>query len=189
MNKGKKYRDNFRKVVLNYLDRDKKYFYPLAENVLVSPSGEITNYTTGRVYKFHKNASGYLRVNIKLTSGKRKAVFVHRVMAITFLSYVGKKRYEVNHIDGNKQNNDISNLEWMTRKENMKHAKKNNLLVPKYGENNPKCKFKDYEIEEMKEFRKLGYTTSEIKRAYNISTTHLRRILKGKNNERNTINL
>lgn len=62
-------------------------------------------------------------------NGKRKQEHVHQCVAKLFLKKKGpKKGLEVNHIDGNKHNNKLSNLEWVTRSENTKHAHKLGLI-------------------------------------------------------------
>ncbi len=61
-------------------------------------------------------------------NNKGKTHYVHRLIAQTFLPNPQNKT-EVNHIDGNRQNNDIKNLEWCTRKENIRHAIDTGLKV------------------------------------------------------------
>lgn len=64
---------------------------------------------------------------ISLTkNNKKKSVKIHRLVALHFILNPDNKS-QVNHKDGNKQNNHISNLEWVTASENMKHAYCNNL--------------------------------------------------------------
>ena len=65
--------------------------------------------------------SGYSIVNLKV-NGKQKNHLVHRLVALAFISNETDDRHFINHIDGNKQNNHVSNLEWVTKSENMKHA-------------------------------------------------------------------
>ena len=77
-------------------------------------------------YRLAKN-TGYCL--LKLTKyGKEKHVFVHRLVAETFIPNPNNLP-EINHIDGNKENNCINNLEWCTAKENISHATKNKLRI------------------------------------------------------------
>ena len=79
----------------------------------------------GKIKAQVNNGSGYLIVNLK-HNGKQKMKTVHRLVAETFISN-DDNLPEINHIDGNKVNNRVDNLEWCTRSENVKHAIKNGL--------------------------------------------------------------
>ena len=57
----------------------------------------------------------------------RKTIKVHRLIAENFIENTNNKPL-INHIDGNKLNNNINNLEWVTNSENIKHAYSNNLI-------------------------------------------------------------
>lgn len=83
----------------------------------VSTLGEVRNKKTGRILRQSLNRKdGYLRVGL---DGKH--CYVHRLVADAF--YDGDHEcMDVNHIDGNKYNNELPNLEWNTRKENIDHA-------------------------------------------------------------------
>ncbi len=74
----------------------------------------------GRTLKAQPNANGYLRINLKIPN-KRKYVFVHRLVAVAFVPNPSNKPC-VNHVDSNFLNNRADNLEWVTQKENMRHA-------------------------------------------------------------------
>lgn len=86
----------------------------------VSNYGEVRNNKTGRLMKQRKTEKGYLRVGLT-TNGKLKCMRVHRLVAQAFIPNPEDKP-EVNHIDFNKENNCVNNLEWVTGKENAKHS-------------------------------------------------------------------
>lgn len=77
--------------------------------------------------------SGYYYTSISI-EGKRKNLRVHRVILQTFQPIDNYEEMTVNHKDGNKVNNDLENLEWMTHKENIRHAWDTGLSVPIYKE-------------------------------------------------------
>jgi hypothetical protein len=72
------------------------------------------------------SSSGYYYVNL-YKNKKSKVTYIHRIVVENFIPNVENKS-QVNHIDGNKKNNCISNLEWCTRIENAQHALKNGLF-------------------------------------------------------------
>lgn len=81
----------------------------------------------GKILSPGKNADGYLRVTLYKPgmSYKYKSLLVHRIVAEAFLARPNESEdLEVNHIDGNKYNNSVSNLEWVSPSENKEHAKK-----------------------------------------------------------------
>lgn len=95
----------------------------------VSSAGKVRSIRYGlKVLKQRIKKTGYVDVNFSV-NGVRKVFLVHRLVAETFL---GKpKNKEVNHIDGNKLNNRLENLNWVTHSENIKHAYDSGLFKRK----------------------------------------------------------
>lgn len=89
-------------------------------NYLISTDGKVFNLKTMKHLKCSINNMGYPSVCLYNENGG-KFFLVHRLMAETFLHIIENKKF-VNHIDGNKANNILCNLEWCTHKENMVHA-------------------------------------------------------------------
>lgn len=99
----------------------------------VSNLGNIKRLSTNRVLKQTITDRGYSRVDIYINK-KRKSCKVHRYVAMYFLGDLSEA-FEVNHIDGNKQNNSVENLEWITHRENIIHAYDKGLMKRKSGGN------------------------------------------------------
>lgn len=91
----------------------------------VSSFGQVRSYRTKQILKTYQINSGYSSIKFTI-KGERTSHLIHRLVAIAFLPKEEHKKY-VNHIDGNKTNNHVSNLEWCTMSENLKHAFKMNL--------------------------------------------------------------
>lgn len=89
--------------------------------------------------KIHKDRNGYLRCDLIQYGGKRKGRLLHRLVAKAFLSNPLNYK-EINHIDGNKENNKVTNLEWCTRAYNIRHAVDTGLWKPKEGVNHFRSK-------------------------------------------------
>lgn len=94
---------------------------------MIKENGEIFSLKTNKILKGSITPSGYKYYRLKL-NGETYRFYAQVLMAICFLNYNQEKGYVVNHIDGDKLNNNIKNLEVITQKENMIHANKNNLI-------------------------------------------------------------
>lgn len=78
-----------------------------------------------KILKPQMKEKGYLVVGL-VKDGKQKRIFIHRLVAIAFIPNPNNKP-EVNHLNGNKGDNRVDNLEWVTSEENNKHAIKTGL--------------------------------------------------------------
>ena len=77
-------------------------------------------YSKRKIIKPYDNGHGYLAVQL-WKNGKCKQFYIHRLVAAAFIPNPNNYR-EINHIDGDKTNNSVSNLEWCDRSINVKHA-------------------------------------------------------------------
>ena len=91
----------------------------------VSTFGRVRNSVTGRVRKESIGKRGYPVLPVKI-DGQFYLKTVHRLVALAFLPNPYNKR-EVNHINGDKTDNRVENLEWCTRQENDAHARRTGL--------------------------------------------------------------
>ena len=96
-------------------------------NYSITKDGKIINNKTNKILKQTIDYYGYCKVAL-CNNGINRTVRVHRILAIAYLPNPENK-CDVNHIDGNKSNNDLLNLEWATRSENVKHAFRNGLKI------------------------------------------------------------
>lgn len=102
---------------------------------MVSDKGEIKSVKTGVVMKPYVNGDGYHSVTLKGKNGKRKTFKVHRLVAQAFIPNPENKP-TVHHIDQNKLNNAVENLEWKTYKEQSNvhfHRKLTSIPVNQYS--------------------------------------------------------
>lgn len=172
-----------RKVYMQYENTIPKGFkpYPKDINYSVSKDGIVIYNKTRRVISQCYNRKGYLIVSL---SGKMTKT-VHRIVAETYLPNIYNKP-QVNHIDGDKTNNRVSNLEWSTAKENMRHASLNGLInVDKHkensqGENNNASKLTNNNVIKIRKLIEVGTEDNIIAELYNVSTDTVRYIRCGK---------
>lgn len=146
----------------------------------VSSDGKIYSKRTSKILKTQVLKSGYEVFTTKIggRAGKSIGFFVHKMVAETWIKNQENKP-EVNHIDGNKLNNHVSNLEWVTDSENMTHAYKTGLKIPLYGEDHQNSKFTNEQIQEIKE-NKNSMSCRSLAKVYGVSHSTISRILNNK---------
>lgn len=127
-------------------------------NYLINPNGNIVSPSkvdkkgalrNTRILKPHKTKNGYMRIGLTL-KGKQKQYYVHRLVAITFLENPYGK-LQINHLDGNKLNNNLTNLEWCDNHENIIHSYRTGIRKPTchVGELNNKSKLSEAKVKEI----------------------------------------
>jgi len=140
------------------------------ERYRVYDNGTIYDELKCKFLKSHITKGGYVIFNLCIGE-KHNAHYAHRLVAQAFIENPNEKR-TVNHKDGNKLNNDISNLEWNTHGENIIHAFNNGIR----NSNHSKRKIKDLETGDIF----LGVKSVSDK--FGISTRSLYKSLSGSRN-------
>lgn len=116
----------------------------------------------GRILRGCKAPSGYIQVQLG-----DKQERLHRIVARAFIPNPENKEC-INHKDGNKTNNHVSNLEWCTRAENMRHAIKTGLLDNR-GENCMHSKLSSMDVWEILFQSSIGITNKELSEYFKVS--------------------
>lgn len=123
---------------------------------------------------FPKDKDGYCRCSVQKLDGTWTSQPVHRLVAKAFILNPYNKR-AVNHIDNNRTNNKVSNLEWVTPKENVIHSFK-------YGKRKvckqipQKTLLTDFQISQIDKLREL-YTVNQLSKLFNINYQSLKNII------------
>nr|DAM38419.1 MAG TPA: homing endonuclease [Caudoviricetes sp.] len=138
----------------------------------------------GKKLKPFLNEAGYLVVRLSdASNGRREVARVHRLVAEAFIPNPNAKP-EVNHIDGDKSNPSLSNLEWVTPHENRLHAwntgLRNRSHLPAYkGEMQANSKLNDASIMEIRSLRWSGVSYGVLSKRYGVSKRTIIRVVTG----------
>ena len=112
--------------------------------------------------------------------GLAKTLTVHRLVAKAFIPNP-KNKPQVNHIDGDKRNNHVENLEWCTASENRVHALDNNLVNVPFGTSHHACKLTEKQVLEIRAKYAAGtHSQHKLMAEYGIARGSVIRILKRK---------
>jgi len=144
-------------------------------NYAVSNRGRVKRVTPGRRTKPGKLLTlnlmkiGYYRI-APVIDGRNVPMYVHQVVAEHFMGPCPQGR-ELNHIDGDKTNNHVTNLEYVTHRYNLVHAYSMGLI-----DQTSKCTVSDATVARIRKMRKAGHTYRVIGEATGVSQRHCRDI-------------
>jgi hypothetical protein len=139
------------------------------KTVTYTMDGQIRSYfKRGRIIKPFKSNSGYLMVSI---TSRHLKFYIHRLVAHHYVVGFSQEKCQVNHIDGNKTNNAISNLEWVTQSENIKHNYSGLGYVSK------SCKLTKKDAINIRTIVSGGQTQKSVAQKYGVSKMVISRII------------
>lgn len=143
---------------------------------MVSNKGRIKSLYRNKeiILKPAHTDNGYLMIGL-YKNGHRKPTNIHRLVANAFLIPIPGK-IQVNHIDGNKDKNEVSNLEWCTCQENIIHAHKKGLSKVVTGEKVGTSKLTIEEVKSIKALKGKGVSQKSIAKMFNVSQAQVWKI-------------
>lgn len=149
---------------------------------IVSDEGKI--YSTKNIGrgKYHKeikqrkNSDGYFCITVG-TNGNRRTASVHRLIALAFLPNPDGLE-EVDHIDNNRENNNVCNLQWITSFDNKKKIPFETRSKSHSGEMNGRSTVTENDVREMRKLYNDGMSIDKIRRKYGIPWSTASNIVK-----------
>lgn len=145
----------------------------------VTVDGEVWTFVRGkgRPLKGKVNTDGYIEVSLHKL-GVRRLRYVHRLVAETFIPNP-LNMPQVNHINFNRSDNKVENLEWCTAEQNIQHSIDAGRPTPigGKGENNQSAVLSDAQVIEMREMRKDGARYKELAKRYGVCLSTVNQIL------------
>lgn len=136
----------------------------------ISRNGEVFSTFVSRPLKPSKSNTGYLRVVLTDNNGKLHTLYVHRLVAMSWLPY-SDETMEVNHKNGIKSDNDLSNLEWVSKQDNADHASYTNLVLK--GHKAGRAKLSELDIMHI---RNSSSSNEELAKQYNVHRNTISRL-------------
>jgi len=141
----------------------------------INSDGSVFSLIRNKFKKDWHHRDGYRLIGLTKNK-KRTVVYVHRLVAEAFLPKVDGKDF-VNHKDGNKANNDISNLEWVTKSENSKHSFEIGIQSNK-GENHPMAQLNEEKVKDIRQkFASGNYKRKELAELFGVKKTTIEKVI------------
>ena len=165
------------KIIENYKDYEISNFGKVRRITPYTGANEFRNKEgLPKILKQTLDTSGYYQVRLSGKKGNRLQL-IHRLVAKNFIPNPENKT-QVNHIDGNKTNNNVNNLEWCTQLENMQHAHRTGLTTYKYAVSKTSKKTAQYDLEG--KYIATYKSTGEAGRILGLSQGHISDVCRGK---------
>jgi len=143
----------------------------------INTHGQVLSLRRQKLITANQSANGYNYVALS-KDAKTWRLSLHRLLAITFLNNDNHdQKIWVNHKNGNKRDNKLGNLEWITPSDNKRHAINSGLQLYKRGEDNKNAILSDKQIEWIRKLFDNGYNKSNICEIMNVSRTLIHHVI------------
>ena len=142
--------------------------------------GRRTGRQRGRTLKCSLDSKGYRQFAMSLTGGRRIRMKVHRAVALAFLG-PRPPGTQINHKSGDKLDNSVANLEYVTCRQNIRHAWRKGLYTAEHcrGQRNPFAKLSPGQVRDIRSLAS-GTSLSELARQFGVSKTSISQVINRK---------
>lgn len=147
----------------------------------ISDCGLVRNSCTGRMISTKPRNDGYVSVIMSDPSGKKKRAYAHRLVASHYIGQI-PDGFTINHLNFNKSDNRIANLEIVSQRENINHARDAGCYVdfgnhsPR-GDLSPHSKLSGEEVLKIRELHSSGYSYKRLASIFGVSNVQIRNII------------
>jgi hypothetical protein len=135
---------------------------PGYDGYLVSRTGQVLSLKRNKLLAQARCKRGYSHVTLS-SGGRARNHLVHRLVASAYIGPI-PEGYQVNHLDSDRRNNNLRNLEICTPEANMAHAQRHGRM--RRGEANPRAKLTEAQVRAIRRARAEGATVRELARRY-----------------------
>ena len=134
----------------------------------INEQGVVQRISSKRIKKSFRRKDGYIGIQLYKTKYEIVNYQLHRLMAIAFIPNPDNKQY-INHKDSNRENNNLTNLEWVTLEENVKHGHQLGYASNK-GSKNGFSILNEYQVLEIRKLRiEQNLSYQKLATIYNVS--------------------
>lgn len=141
----------------------------------VSDLGRVRNDRTNHILTPSPHSHGYHKVSL-CCEGHRRDVYVHHLVLNEFVGPAADEE-ECNHKNGDKADNRLENLEWVTRGQNAKHAVHTGLYIPARGTRIGVAKLNPEAVKVIRFLSARGKTAAELARAHGVSQRTVKQVI------------
>lgn len=148
------------------------------EGYYASNKGRVLSKCLRPMRATKRKRDGYMVLTLSQTNGKRRQMFVHRLIAMAFLGAI-PPGMTVNHRNGDKGDNSLDNLEIVTLRQNIQHAFDTGIKKPRRGEQSPTAILTESQVREIKAEIANGAGNTELARRYGTTHSNISAIRRG----------